>query len=115
MSFLTVFLISFSQQWSSKYHEASTALHDREALQDEVANLIEKDLFLLGATAVEDKLQDKVPETIDALIKADIKVWLLTGDKQETAINIGYSSQLIVHGTSLILLNDSSLDVRIID
>ena len=74
--------------------------------------MIEKDLYLLGATAVEDKLQDRVPETIDALIKADIKVWLLTGDKQETAINIGYSSQLIVHGTSLIVLNDSSLDVR---
>lgn len=76
-----------------------------------MANLIEKDLYLLGATAVEDKLQDRVPETLDALIKADIKVWLLTGDKQETAINIGYSSQLIVHGTSLIVLNDSSLDV----
>ena len=48
-----------------------------------------QNLLLLGATAIEDKLQDKVPETIETLIKADIKIWILTGDKQETAINIG--------------------------
>ena len=48
-----------------------------------------KNLQLLGATAIEDKLQDKVPETIETLMKADIKIWILTGDKQETAINIG--------------------------
>lgn len=53
----------------------------------------------------------QVPETIDALLKADINVWVLTGDKQETAINIGYSTQLIVQGTPLIMLNESSLDV----
>lgn len=75
--------------------------------------MIEIDLKLLGATAVEDKLQDKVPETINSLLKADINVWVLTGDKQETAINIGYSTQLIVQGTSLIILNETSLDVCI--
>lgn len=48
-----------------------------------------QNLQLLGATAIEDKLQDKVPETIETLMKADIKIWILTGDKQETAINIG--------------------------
>lgn len=53
----------------------------------------------------------QVPETIAALIKADINVWVLTGDKQETAINIGYSSRLINHGSPLIILNESSLDV----
>ena len=46
---------------------------------------------ILGATAIEDKIQDGVPETIDSLMKAGIKVWVLTGDKQETAINIGYA------------------------
>lgn len=55
----------------------------------------------------------QVPETIAALIKADINVWVLTGDKQETAINIGYSSRLINHGSPLIILNESSLDVNI--
>ena len=53
----------------------------------------------------------QVPETIEALLKADINVWVLTGDKQETAINIGYSTRLIVQGTPLIILNETSLDV----
>lgn len=52
-----------------------------------------------------------VPETIAALIKADINVWVLTGDKQETAINIGYSCRLISQGMELIVLNEDSLDV----
>lgn len=55
-----------------------------------------------------------VPETIAALIKADIYVWVLTGDKQETAINIGYSCRLISHGMDLIILNEDSLDVSIL-
>lgn len=93
------------------FHEASTTLNDRESKLEEVANMIETDLYLLGATAVEDKLQDKVPETIDSLLRANINVWVLTGDKQETAINIGYSTQLIVQGTPLIVLNESTLDV----
>jgi phospholipid-transporting ATPase len=56
----------------------------------------------------------KVPETIAALIKADINVWVLTGDKQETAINIGYSTNLITQGTPLIILNEPTLDVSIL-
>ncbi len=113
-SWISVFvkiLPFFTQKWKVLHHEASTALEARESKLEEVANIIEVDLKLLGATAVEDKLQDKVPETIDSLLKADINVWVLTGDKQETAINIGYSTQLIVQGTPLIILNDSSLDV----
>jgi phospholipid-transporting ATPase len=56
----------------------------------------------------------QVPETIAALIKADIHVWVLTGDKQETAINIGYSCRLIVHGMPLLIINEDSLDVSVI-
>lgn len=56
----------------------------------------------------------QVPETIAALIKADIHMWVLTGDKQETAINIGYSCRLIVHGMPILILNEDSLDVSII-
>ena len=58
---------------------------------------IEKNLMLVGATAIEDKLQDGVPECIAQLAKADIKIWVLTGDKMETAINIGYSCQLLTN------------------
>lgn len=48
------------------------------------------DLDVVGATAIEDKLQDDVPATIADLGKAGVKLWVLTGDKMETAINIGY-------------------------
>ena len=52
-------------------------------------------MWLVGATAIEDKLQEEVPQTITALKSAGIKVWVLTGDKVETAINIGYSCNLL--------------------
>lgn len=53
----------------------------------------------------------QVPETIAALLKAGIHVWVLTGDKQETAINIGHSCHLLTQGMPLIILNSDSLDV----
>lgn len=56
---------------------------------------MEKDLLLIGATAVEDKLQDDVPETLADFLKANINVWMLTGDKLETAENIGRSCNLL--------------------
>ena len=58
-----------------------------------VAVDIERDLHIVGATALEDKLQAGVPETIANLKKAGIKLWVLTGDKRETAIEIGYSTK----------------------
>ncbi|KDR21171.1 putative phospholipid-transporting ATPase IA, partial [Zootermopsis nevadensis] len=98
------------EEWKDTYYKASTSLQYRERKLEDAANLIENNLILLGATAIEDKLQDQVPETIAALIKADIHVWVLTGDKQETAINIGYSCKLIVHGMPLLIINEDSLD-----
>uniref|UniRef100_A0A3B4VBU8 Phospholipid-transporting ATPase n=1 Tax=Seriola dumerili TaxID=41447 RepID=A0A3B4VBU8_SERDU len=85
----------YFNQWQQRHHEASTALDDRESKLDQLYEEIEKDLLLLGATAIEDKLQDGVPQTIELLSKADIKIWVLTGDKQETAENIGYSCNLL--------------------
>lgn len=70
---------------------------------------IERQLELLGATGIEDQLQTQVPEAIASLQKAGIKVWVLTGDKQETAINIGYSSQLITPEMEVMVLNAYSL------
>ncbi|XP_065159233.1 probable phospholipid-transporting ATPase IA isoform X4 [Atheta coriaria] len=98
------------QKWSVKYHEAACAIQGREEKLDAVENEIEHSLKLIGATAIEDKLQDGVPEAIAKLLQADINVWVLTGDKQETAINIGYSSRLIVQGAQMIILNENSLD-----
>lgn len=68
---------------------------NRELEINKLADDLESDLMLLGATAVEDKLQDEVPETIADLLKANIKVWMLTGDKMETAENIAKSCRLI--------------------
>uniref|UniRef100_A0AAG5DM45 Phospholipid-transporting ATPase n=1 Tax=Anopheles atroparvus TaxID=41427 RepID=A0AAG5DM45_ANOAO len=98
------------EDWKHTYHKASTSLQYREQKVDDAANLIETNLRLLGATAIEDKLQDGVPETIASLLEARINVWVLTGDKQETAINIGYSCQLLSHSMDLILLNQDCLD-----
>ncbi|XP_049540344.1 probable phospholipid-transporting ATPase IA isoform X4 [Anopheles darlingi] len=98
------------EDWKHTYHKASTSLQYREQKVEDAANLIETNLMLLGATAIEDKLQDGVPETIASLIEAKINVWVLTGDKQETAINIGYSCQLLSHGMDLIILNEDCLD-----
>ena len=100
------------EDWKHTYHKASTSLQYREQKVEDAANLIETNLRLLGATAIEDKLQDGVPETIASLLEAKINVWVLTGDKQETAINIGYSCQLLSHSMDLILLNQDCLDVR---
>uniref|UniRef100_A0AAV2IWW7 Phospholipid-transporting ATPase n=1 Tax=Knipowitschia caucasica TaxID=637954 RepID=A0AAV2IWW7_KNICA len=85
----------FMEDWKHRHHEASVSMEDREELLDQLYEEIEKDLLLLGSSAVEDKLQDGVPQTIEQLAKADIKIWVLTGDKQETAENIGYSCNML--------------------
>uniref|UniRef100_A0A8C6WR86 Phospholipid-transporting ATPase n=1 Tax=Neogobius melanostomus TaxID=47308 RepID=A0A8C6WR86_9GOBI len=83
------------EAWERRHKEAQVVLADRDAALDRVYEDIEKNLMLIGATAIEDKLQDGVPETIAKLAKADIKIWVLTGDKKETAENIGYSCSLL--------------------
>ncbi|KAI5961603.1 DRS2 [Candida pseudojiufengensis] len=95
-------------EWSKKYYEASTSLQNRSEKMDEISELIENNLFLLGATAIEDKLQDGVPETIHTLQSAGIKIWVLTGDRQETAINIGMSCKLLSEDMNLLIINEEN-------
>ncbi|KAK9718572.1 hypothetical protein K7432_005422 [Basidiobolus ranarum] len=83
------------ETFKTEYDYAERALSDRQKKLAQACEMIERDLLLLGCTAIEDKLQDQVPETIEYLLKCDIKIWLLTGDKQETAIKIGKSSRLL--------------------
>ncbi|CAI9771345.1 unnamed protein product [Fraxinus pennsylvanica] len=73
----------------------ATISSEREELLENAPEMIEKDLLLLGAVAVEDKLQKGVPQCIDKFVQAGLKIWLLTGDKKETAINIGYACSLL--------------------
>lgn len=93
----------------SKAKKSVTAEHD--VLVDAVADKIERDLILLGATAVEDKLQKGVPECIDRLAQAGIKLWVLTGDKMETAINIGYACSLLRQDMKQIVITLDSPDI----
>ncbi|KAK7348533.1 hypothetical protein VNO80_23091 [Phaseolus coccineus] len=83
------------ESWNEKFIQAKSSLNDREKKLDEVAELIENDLTLIGSTAIEDKLQEGVPACIETLQRAGIKIWVLTGDKIETAINIAYACNLI--------------------
>lgn len=90
------------REWARIYESAAATIQNRGEALDNAAELIERNMFLLGATAIEDKLQDGVPETIHTLQTAGIKVWVLTGDRQETAINIGLSCRLISESMNLV-------------
>uniref|UniRef100_A0A8C0NY71 Phospholipid-transporting ATPase n=1 Tax=Canis lupus familiaris TaxID=9615 RepID=A0A8C0NY71_CANLF len=98
------------QQWLTEYKKASSVIQDRMQSLEECYDKIEKKFLLLGATAIEDRLQARVPETIVTLLKANIRIWVLTGDKQETAINIAYSCKLISAQMPRIRLNTHSLE-----
>ncbi|XP_066393576.1 phospholipid-transporting ATPase 1-like isoform X5 [Miscanthus floridulus] len=98
------------QEWQMAYEKASTALLGRGNQLRNVAANIETNLRLLGATGIDDKLQDGVPEAIEKLREAGIKVWVLTGDKQETAISIGYSCKLLTRDMTQIVINSRSRD-----
>lgn len=88
--------------WKKEHDAAAAAIEDREEKLEGVAELIEQDLYLIGGTAIEDRLQDAVPDTIGLLGDAGIKLWVLTGDKVETAINIGFSCNLLNNSMDLI-------------
>ncbi|ODV87328.1 hypothetical protein CANARDRAFT_195218 [[Candida] arabinofermentans NRRL YB-2248] len=100
------------EDWQRKHEIASASLDQREEKMEEVASAIEKDLILLGGTAIEDRLQDGVPESISILAKAGIKLWVLTGDKVETAINIGFSCNLLENGMDLLVIKTSGDDIE---
>ena len=101
----------FYEKWKTNdYEPASTAIADREGQLENAYAKIEKDFYLIGASAIEDRLQDQVPETIYMMRQAGIRVWMLTGDKQETAVNIGFSCKLIDHSQELFSLDCDSLE-----
>ncbi|KAF8795476.1 phospholipid-transporting ATPase VB-like isoform X2 [Argiope bruennichi] len=95
-------------KWLPIQVAAELSIHDKEQNLFQSACIIEQNLELLGATGIEDKLQDGVPETIHSLRAAGITVWVLTGDKQETAVNIAYSCKLFSTDMEIITLNARS-------
>lgn len=85
----------FYNQWNKQYQSALVSTSNREENVNKVAEEIEKEFDLIGTTAIEDKLQEDVGDTLKFIKAAGIKVWVLTGDKIETAINIGISCELL--------------------
>jgi phospholipid-transporting ATPase len=97
------------QEWWQVFDKAQTTISGSRAEElDKAAEILERNFTLLGATAIEDRLQDGVPETIHTLQEAGIKVWVLTGDRQETAINIGMSCKLISEDMTLLIVNEEN-------
>ncbi|QDZ20134.1 phospholipid-translocating P-type ATPase [Chloropicon primus] len=96
------------EEWDEKYQEAAACIDDRDSRVASCAQELEVDLNLLGITAIEDKLQEGVPETIQLLSNAGIKVFMITGDKQETAISIAISCNLIQNSDAVMICNESS-------
>ena len=84
-----------AKAWLKKFEAAAVSMTDRKKKLSACAEEIEKDMTIVGASAIEDRLQAGVPDTIATLAEAGIKLWVLTGDKLETAINIGYSAKLL--------------------
>ena len=100
-----------SEEWLSLYQKATSSLKSRDMKLRDAALRIEKKLHIVGATAVEDKLQSGVPETIATFSKAGIKLWVLTGDKRETAIEIGYSTKVLTSSMHLTEVSDQGADL----
>jgi phospholipid-translocating ATPase len=83
------------EDWFERYRLAANSFDNREEAISDAATEIESDLMLAGLTAVEDKLQDGVPRAIATLRCAGIKIWLLTGDKQATALSTAQAASLV--------------------
>ncbi|CAN4124334.1 unnamed protein product [Withania somnifera] len=100
------------ESWNEKFIQAKSSIREREKKLDEVSELIEKDLVLIGCTAIEDKLQEGVPACIETLSRAGIKIWVLTGDKLETAINIAYACNLINNSMKQFVISSETDEIR---
>ena len=98
----------YYKEWNRRHEIAAAAIDERETKLEEVSDEIERELQLLGGTAIEDRLQDGVPDAIQHLGDAGIKLWVLTGDRVETAINIGFSCNLLSNSMELIVFKVQS-------
>ncbi|XP_062821097.1 phospholipid-transporting ATPase ID isoform X2 [Anolis carolinensis] len=104
----------YYSEWAKRLQRASASSEGREERLAQLYEEVENEMVLLGATAIEDKLQQGVPETIALLTLANIKIWVLTGDKQETAVNIGYSCKMLTDEMAEVFLitGHTVLEVR---
>lgn len=92
------------EEWAEDLKNAELSVDNRERKVRDCYGKLENNFILLGATGIEDRLQEGVPQTIAALLEAGIVVWVLTGDKPETAINVAYSAKLFPPQVELLKL-----------
>ncbi|XP_058056504.1 phospholipid-transporting ATPase VD [Anopheles bellator] len=97
-------------EWYSKHQECELSMENRERKMRDSFIVLERNLTLLGTTGIEDRLQEGVPEAISSLLQAGIVIWVLTGDKAETAINIAYSAKLFNSQMDILRLTARSRD-----
>ncbi|XP_055539760.1 phospholipid-transporting ATPase VD isoform X2 [Wyeomyia smithii] len=97
-------------EWYSKHQECELSVENRDKKIRESFALLERNLTLLGSTGIEDRLQEGVPEAIGSLLQAGIVIWVLTGDKTETAINVAYSARLFNSQMDILRLTARSRD-----
>ena len=96
-------------QWFAEWKQVLLSNDtEKERKLDQLGARIEKNLELVGCSAIEDKLQDGVPQAIELLMSAGIRVWVLTGDKEETAIEIGKSCNLLQQHMEVVKLSSNS-------
>ncbi|ORD95176.1 P-type ATPase [Enterospora canceri] len=101
------------EKFDEMYTEAKLTLNNRQQNMYDAQRKLEKGLDLLGLTGVEDKLQDQVKETLESLRNADIKIWMLTGDKNETAISIAKSSRLLSKTDRYLVISGCTTEIEI--
>ncbi|KAL4496984.1 hypothetical protein ABPG72_002140 [Tetrahymena utriculariae] len=103
----------FYKEWKIKYQKAQEHMQNRNAKVREVAELLEVDMELLAVTGVEDKLQDEVCSTIESMRQGGIKIWMLTGDKVETAKCIAISAGLQSRNQEIYEIKDETDEMAI--
>lgn len=96
---------TFYESWAAKFKAASVAIKNRDELLEAVNEEIEKEMELVAVTAVEDKLQQDVEATISFIKQAGVQIWVLTGDKLETAINIALACRLFTEGMQRVIVD----------
>ncbi|XP_055643308.1 phospholipid-transporting ATPase VD isoform X2 [Toxorhynchites rutilus septentrionalis] len=102
--------LSDFSEWYSKHQECELSMENREKKIRESFSLLERSLVLLGSTGIEDRLQEGVPEAVASLLQSGIVIWVLTGDKTETAINVAYSARLFSAQMEILRLTARSRD-----
>jgi len=95
------------REWSRLYEAAKSSINNKEEKIAAAVAKLENNYELIGATAIEDQLQDEVGETIETIKKAGINFWMLTGDKLETAINIGFSCKVLDQSTQILRIEQT--------